>query len=58
VVLVSQAGDILISSDGGRSFKRRPDGEPLPTTDLVQTAEGGLVIASLRGLRRIESKAP
>jgi photosystem II stability/assembly factor-like uncharacterized protein len=57
LVLVSQAGDLLGSGDGGRSFTRRPDGEPLPATDLVQTAEGGLVIATLRGLRRVDGKA-
>ncbi len=53
LALVSQAGDLLVSADGGQSFKRRPDGQPIPATDLVQTADGGLVIASLRGMHRI-----
>lgn len=53
VVLVSQAGDLLVSDDGGRSFQRRPDGQPLPAADLVQTADDGFVIASLRGMQRV-----
>ena len=58
LALVSQAGDLLKSDDGGRSFKRRPDGEPMPATDLVQTEHGALVIATLRGLRRVEGNDP
>ncbi len=53
VVLASQAGDILVSDNEGRSFKRRPDAQPIPATDLVQAADGSLVIASLRGMQRL-----
>lgn len=58
LALVSQSGDLLKSGDGGRTFARRPDGQPMPATDLVQTADGGLVIATLRGLRRIDGNTP
>jgi photosystem II stability/assembly factor-like uncharacterized protein len=56
VVLASQAGDILVSDDEGRSFTRRPDAQPMPATDLVQAADGGLVIASLRGMQRLPAQ--
>jgi hypothetical protein len=30
----------------------------VPATGIVQTADGGLVIATLRGLQRIEGQTP
>ena len=58
LAMVSQAGDLLKSSDGGRTFQRHPVREPMPATDLVQAADGGLIISSLRGLQRIEGNVP
>ncbi len=58
LALVSQAGDLLRSSDGGRTFKRRPDGQPMPVADLAQAADGAFVVATLRGLHRIEGNIP
>ena len=50
--LLAQTGELLRSRDDGRSFtKTLPSGGPLPAAGLA-TADGALVIASLRGLRR------
>lgn len=58
LAMVSQAGDLLISSNGGRTFQRHPIHEPVPATGLVQATDGALIISSLRGLQRIENKVP
>ncbi|MBN2791430.1 MAG: glycosyl hydrolase [Desulfuromonadales bacterium] len=58
MALLSQAGDLLVSSDGGQTFAPHPNSEPMPATDLAQAADGNLVVASLRGLRRIEGRTP
>jgi hypothetical protein len=43
----------LVSRDDGRSFQRDGAGEPIPAAGVTQTADGKLVAASLRGVRRL-----
>jgi photosystem II stability/assembly factor-like uncharacterized protein len=52
LALVGQTGDVLVSRDDGATFQKQPGGAPLPTTGLAATADGHLVLSSLRGLRR------
>lgn len=52
LALLSQTGDLLLSRDDGRSVtKIAPTGGPLPASGAA-AADGHLVLASLRGLRR------
>jgi len=52
LALLSQTGDLLLSRDDGRSVTRiAPAGGPLPAAGAA-AADGHLVLASLRGLRR------
>jgi photosystem II stability/assembly factor-like uncharacterized protein len=56
LVLVSQGGDVLLSGDQGRSFAARTGaGLPpaLPLAAVAQAGDGALVVAGLRGLRRV-----
>lgn len=52
VVLVTQNGDVLVSDAGLTSFERR--GLPLgaPVADATESADGTLIVASLRGPMR------
>ena len=52
VVLVSQGGDVLVSRDDGRTFVPQP-GTALPLAAVAQASDGALVVAGLRGVRRI-----
>ena len=52
VVLVSQGGDVLVSRDDGRTFVPQP-GTALPLAAVAQAGDGTLVVAGLRGVRRI-----
>ena len=54
LVLLAQNGDLLISRDDGQSFERRPAAPPFPAAALA-AAERGLVLAGLRGVKRIET---
>ncbi|NRR33117.1 glycosyl hydrolase [Oxalobacteraceae bacterium] len=53
LALLSQGGDVLISRDQGRSFARSASSQPLPAAALAQAADGALVVAGLRGVRRL-----
>jgi len=54
LALLAQTGEVLRSRDDGRSFtKTPPSGGPLPAAGLAAT-DGALVIASLRGMRRLD----
>lgn len=53
LLLASQAGDLLLSDDGGRSFKRRPTRGSVPVTGIADTANRHLIAASLRGVQRL-----
>ncbi len=52
LVLVSQGGDVLVSRDQGNSFALRK-GEPLPLAAVAQAKDSGLVVAGLRGVKRL-----
>ncbi|MFH0728074.1 MAG: YCF48-related protein [Pseudomonadota bacterium] len=56
VVLVSQAGELLVSSDGSAGFKRHAAPEPVPATGLTQSGDGNFILSSLRGMRRVSAK--
>jgi photosystem II stability/assembly factor-like uncharacterized protein len=52
LVLVSQSGDVLVSRDKGKTFAPQP-GEPLPLAAVALTKDNGLVVAGLRGVKRL-----
>ena len=49
LILVSQAGEVLISVDGGSSFTHLPGPAGLPLASVAQGPEG-LIVGSLRGV--------
>ncbi|MCP2006737.1 YCF48-related protein [Duganella violaceipulchra] len=56
LVLVSQGGDVLLSRDQGRSFAAQSGAAlppALPLAAVAQARDGALVVAGLRGLRRV-----
>jgi hypothetical protein len=56
-VLLSQAGDALLGAENGPALKRIPAREPVPVSGVALAADGALVLASLRGMRRVELPA-
>ena len=52
LVLLSQTGDTLVSSDDGASFKKRAAAVAIPAAGLAAAPNGGLVLATLRGMWR------
>ncbi|HEX7983514.1 MAG TPA: YCF48-related protein [Duganella sp.] len=52
MVLVSQGGDVLVSRDDGRTFATQA-ATALPLAAVTQAGDGALVVAGLRGLRRV-----
>ena len=52
-VLMSQAGDALVGRDDGTALRRVAAREPVPVSAVVQAEDGSLVVASLRGMRRL-----
>ena len=52
LALLGQTGDVIVSRDDGVAFQKQPATAPLPATGLAATADGQLVLSSLRGLRR------
>ena len=56
LLLLAQNGDLLISRDDGQRFERRPAAPPFPAAALA-VAGRGLVLAGLRGVRRVEAAA-
>ncbi|NMM28917.1 MAG: glycosyl hydrolase [Glaciimonas sp.] len=53
LALVDEAGRVMISRDGGASFRQVPIAKPSPLTGITQVADGGLVVSGVRGLTRI-----
>lgn len=53
VLLVDQAGGVVLSRDGGRQFARIDAGAPAPLAAAVLTADAA-VLGGPRGLRRVE----
>jgi photosystem II stability/assembly factor-like uncharacterized protein len=61
LVLVSQGGDVLLSRDQGRSFAAQSGAAlppALPLAAVAQASDGALVVAGLRGLRRVAPAQP
>lgn len=52
-VLLGQAGDVLQGRDDGPALQRVPAREPVPASGVAIAADGSLVLASLRGMRRL-----
>jgi photosystem II stability/assembly factor-like uncharacterized protein len=55
LLLLAQNGDLLVSRDDGQRFERRPAAPPFPATALAATADNALVLAGLRGLKRLDN---
>lgn len=53
IVLLSQAGHVLISADQGASFTLQPEISLAPTAAALVSSSGVLVIAGARGLRQM-----
>lgn len=56
-VLLSQAGDALLGAENGPALKRIPAREAVPVSGAALAADGALVLASLRGMRRVQLPA-
>ncbi len=52
-VLLDQAGDALLGHAGQAALQRVPAPASVPASGLALAADGGLVLASLRGMRRL-----
>ncbi len=52
-VLMSQAGDALVGRDDGAALRRIAAREPVPVSGVALAEDGSLVLASLRGMRRL-----
>lgn len=57
LALVSQTGDLLTSRDHGRTFQRQPTAEPILVAGLAQATDASIVVASLRGPKRLAAVA-
>jgi photosystem II stability/assembly factor-like uncharacterized protein len=53
MVLVSQAGHVLVSADDGASFQLRPQNALAPVAAALVSSTGSLVLAGTRGLRQL-----
>jgi len=55
LTLLAQTGELFVSTDDGRTFKRQPPpAGPLPAAGLAAAPDDAWVIASLRGTRRAQ----
>lgn len=54
IVLANESGQLFVSTDGGRSFAKRPMSGAFPFTGMQQAADGNLVLSGVRGLARHE----
>lgn len=52
IILLTQTGDTLASQDDGVSFRTRVANLPSPAAGLAVAPDGGVVLATLRGMRR------
>ncbi|WP_166365737.1 WD40/YVTN/BNR-like repeat-containing protein [Pseudomonas akapageensis] len=53
IILLSQAGHVLVSTDDGASFKLQPQNGLAPVAAAQVSASGALVLAGARGLRQL-----
>jgi photosystem II stability/assembly factor-like uncharacterized protein len=56
IVLVSQAGHVLVSRDDGASFRKLAVEQPRPATAVTPSVDDALALAGLRGLRVLPLK--
>ncbi len=54
-VLMSQAGDALVGRDDSAALRRVAAREPVPVSGVVIADDGSIVVASLRGMRRLSA---
>jgi photosystem II stability/assembly factor-like uncharacterized protein len=52
IVIVSQAGQVLVSSDGGKTFAALPGMPGMPLAGVAEAADG-LILGSLRGVQKL-----
>ena len=53
IILLSQAGHVLVSVDDGASFKLQPQNGLAPVAGAQVSSSGALVLAGVRGLRQL-----
>ncbi|MNQ83612.1 Ycf48-like protein [compost metagenome] len=53
IILLSQAGHVLVSADDGASFKLQPQNSLAPVAAALVSGSGSLVLAGTRGLRQL-----
>lgn len=53
IILVSQAGHVLVSADDGASFTQQPQNRPAPVAAALAVGPGSLVVAGAQGLRQL-----
>ncbi|MNE11588.1 Ycf48-like protein [compost metagenome] len=53
IVLLSQAGHVLVSADDGASFQLQPQNDLAPVAAALVSGSGSLVLAGARGLRQL-----
>ena len=51
LVLVSQAGHLLVSTNDGASFQPRKVEKPVPATAVIAASDSSVVVAGVRGVR-------
>jgi photosystem II stability/assembly factor-like uncharacterized protein len=56
MLLVSQGGDLLLSTDDGLSFKPQPVSRPTLFSGVVQAADNKVVLVGLRGVQQAALK--
>lgn len=53
ILLLSQAGHVLLSADNGASFTLEPENHLAPVSAALVSSSGALVVAGARGLRQL-----
>ncbi|HUW25941.1 MAG TPA: YCF48-related protein [Gallionella sp.] len=53
LVLVNEAGDLLISHDNGRHFQLQSGKENLPVAGIAEANDGSLIVVGLRGIKHL-----
>jgi photosystem II stability/assembly factor-like uncharacterized protein len=57
LALLSQGGDVLLSRDKGRNFRKQGNTEPMAASAIAQSRDGALVVGGLRGVKRMAASA-
>ncbi|MBK5396375.1 glycosyl hydrolase [Pseudomonas sp. TH39(2020)] len=53
IILVSQAGQVLVSANNGASFTQQAQNRPAPVAAALAAGPGSLVVAGAQGLRQL-----